>query len=219
MFYLPFAAILTNPQIIKVGHSVRAGLQTIADQFLLPEISKLAKAKNPPILDLGMYAKLKGVWCIYATIDQLNDLGLPLQPTQATKPRQLVTIVQACKPVAEGSLAEHPGYLHAVMDDNGTTKKINVTPSRSVVLISKVLVPSTIHRLCGQTMEWIFTHGAEAVVSTSQLLMHSKKPLISSAIILKQSKNLSKNMFSQLGDVKETLLPGLALTVVTDQTD
>jgi hypothetical protein len=68
-------------------------------------------------------------------------------------------------------------------------------------------------------MEWIFTHGAEAVVSTSQLLMHGKKPLISSAIILKQSKNLSKNMFSQLGDVEEMLLPGLALTVVTDQTD
>jgi hypothetical protein len=108
---------------------------------LLPEISKLAKAKNPPILDLGMYAKLKGVvsdpslslhalagvvlqhsfslpyhtsypwnlspalhndllyrkidcqWCIYAAIDQLNDLGLLLQPTQATKPGQLVTIV------------------------------------------------------------------------------------------------------------------------------
>ncbi|KAJ7806946.1 hypothetical protein B0H14DRAFT_2610116 [Mycena olivaceomarginata] len=116
-----FRAILTNPQIIKVSHSVRAGLQTIADQFLLPEISKLAKAKNPPILDLG--------------ISMISDFRC--KPTQATKPGQLVTIVQACKPVAEGSLAEHPGYLHTVMDDNGTTKKINVTPSHSVVLISK----------------------------------------------------------------------------------
>ncbi|KAJ7797062.1 hypothetical protein B0H14DRAFT_3887296 [Mycena olivaceomarginata] len=107
--------------------------------------------------------------------------------------------LQACKPVAEGSLAEHPGYLYAVMDDNGTTKKINVTPSRSVVLISKVLVPGAIHRLHGQTMEWIFTHGAEAVVSTSQLLTRGKRPPISSGIISRAfgapaPPNLSENV-------------------------
>ncbi|KAJ7852387.1 hypothetical protein B0H14DRAFT_3137162 [Mycena olivaceomarginata] len=169
-------AIPHNPQIIKIGHSVRASLQTIADQFLLPEISKLAKAKNPPILDLGMYAKLKGA---------------------------------ACKPVAEGSLAEHPGYLYAVMDDNGTTKKINVTPSRSVVLISKVLVPGAIHRLHGQTMEWIFTHGAEAVVSTSQLLTRGKRPPISSGIISRAfgapaPPNLSENSFTLSIERKKT---------------
>lgn len=33
----------------------------------------------------------------------------------------------------------------------------------------KVLVPGAVHALHGQTMEWIFNHGARAVVTTSQL--------------------------------------------------
>ncbi|KAJ6607327.1 hypothetical protein B0H10DRAFT_2072345, partial [Mycena sp. CBHHK59/15] len=54
-------AILTNPTIIKIGHSIRENLQIISDAFSLPEIATLAKAKNAPILDLGKYAKLKAV--------------------------------------------------------------------------------------------------------------------------------------------------------------
>jgi hypothetical protein len=33
----------------------------------------------------------------------------------------------------------------------------------------KVLVPGSVHSLHGQTVEWIFNHGARAVVTTSQL--------------------------------------------------
>jgi hypothetical protein len=54
-------AILTNPSIIKIGHSIRQTLETIAEAFSLPEINKIVKAKNAPILELGKYAKLKGV--------------------------------------------------------------------------------------------------------------------------------------------------------------
>ena len=181
-------AILTNPSIIKIGHAIRQTLQTISEAFSLPEVEKMLKAKNAPVLDLGRYAKLKGVvddpfislhalagavlqkflsglefvpypwsgtasleqneflfteidcqWAIYLSLCQRDSLGLPLQPKQAETHGQLVTLVQGCKPIAEGSIiGHHAGYLHAVMDDQGNTKKINVSSSRSLIELSKV---------------------------------------------------------------------------------
>ncbi|KAJ7174947.1 hypothetical protein C8R43DRAFT_1118980 [Mycena crocata] len=46
-------AILTNPSIIKAGHSIRQTLQRISEVFSLPEIDTMLKIKNSPILDLG----------------------------------------------------------------------------------------------------------------------------------------------------------------------
>ncbi|KAJ6449147.1 hypothetical protein C8R47DRAFT_1265583 [Mycena vitilis] len=198
-------AILSNPAIIKIGHSVRQSLQTISDVFSLPEVGNVLRARNPPILELGKYAKLKGViddpsvslhalagtvlqrffsvdsislssasghpselnelllrevdcqWQIYASLHSLDSLGLPLQLAQTTTDGQLVTLLQACKPIAEGSIiGAHPGYLDAIMDDVGQTKRFSVSRTRSLIHISK----------------WIFTHGAKAVVTTSQL--HSR---------------------------------------------
>ncbi|KAJ7475335.1 hypothetical protein B0H11DRAFT_2235618 [Mycena galericulata] len=194
-------AILTNPSIIKIGHSIRQTLQTISQVFSLAEIVDLLKARNPPILDLGRYAKLKGVvedpsvslsalagvvlknsfsaprflhpwssttslqneflrseidcqWQIYLSLRSRDSFGLPLQPVQATTHGQLVSLVQGCKPVAEGSIvAQHNGYLDAVMDAQAHTKRINISPSRSLIRISKVLVPGALHSLHGQTME------------------------------------------------------------------
>ncbi|KAJ7889507.1 hypothetical protein B0H14DRAFT_3709849 [Mycena olivaceomarginata] len=181
-------AILTNPSIIKIGHSICQTLETIAEAFSLPEINKIVKAKNAPILKLGKYAKLKGVvddptvslhalagavlrnsfliphfspypwshstslvqdeflfkevdclWQISLSLHCRNSLGLPLQPAQAQTHGQLVTLVHGCKPVAEGSIVgHHPGYLDAVMDDEGHTKRINISASRSLIEISKV---------------------------------------------------------------------------------
>ncbi|KAJ7759708.1 hypothetical protein B0H14DRAFT_2634363 [Mycena olivaceomarginata] len=51
-------AIFTNPSIIKVGHSIRETLQT--EVLSAPELQDVLVAKNPPLLDLGKYAKLKG---------------------------------------------------------------------------------------------------------------------------------------------------------------
>lgn len=146
------------------------------------------KAKNPPILELGKYAKLKGLvddpslslhalagvvlrksfsiphitsypvsvtssseqsrflfeeidcqWQIYLSLSRHDSFGLPLQPIQAATHGQLVTLVQGCKPIAEGSIVgQHNGYLDAVMDDQGHTKRINVSASRSLVQISKM---------------------------------------------------------------------------------
>ncbi|KAJ7474233.1 hypothetical protein FB451DRAFT_1398222 [Mycena latifolia] len=225
-------AILTNPEILKIGHSIRETLQTIADAFSLPEIGKLAKAKNAPVLDLGKYAKLKAVvddpslslhalsgvvlhksfslphnisypwsltpsernnllfceidcqWQAYIALSRLDSLGLSLQDPQAITHGQPVTLIQACKPIAEGSIiGHHPGHFDAIMDDHGRMKRINVSASRSLIVISKVLVPGSIHKLHNQTIEWIFTHGAQAVVSTSQLLTRGDTPPVPSRVI------------------------------------
>ncbi|KAJ7911220.1 hypothetical protein B0H13DRAFT_1875973 [Mycena leptocephala] len=191
-------AILTNPAIVKIGHAVRESLQTISDAFSLPEIGRLARAKNAPILDLGKYAKLKAVvedpslplqalsglvlrksftfpyhlsypwllpdserndllfrsidcqWQIYIALSCLDSLGLPLQPTQAVTHGQRITLVQACKPVAEGWI---------------------------------VLVPGSIHKLHNQTIEWMFSHGAQAVMNTSQLHTRGETPPVASHIV------------------------------------
>jgi hypothetical protein len=240
-------AILTNPSIIKIGHSIRQTLETIAEAFSLPEINKIVKAKNAPILELGKYAKLKGVvddptvslhalagavlrnsfsiphfspypwsnstssvqdeflfkevdclWQISLSLHCRDSLGLPLQPAQAQTHGQLVTLVHGCKPVAEGSIVgHHPGYLDAVMDDEGHTKRINISASRSLIEISKVcefdfsschlnqyifkvLVPGALHSLHQNTVEWIAAHGAKAVVTTSQLHTRGDVPPIPS---------------------------------------
>ncbi|KAJ7159340.1 hypothetical protein C8R43DRAFT_948269 [Mycena crocata] len=207
--FLPsLRSILTNQSIIKIGHSIRQTLQTIADMFMLPEIGHMLKAQNAPILDLGKYVKLKGAlddpsawiqeiagstkgyppedaetpgyrypWSSTPSSEQINFLfleincqlqifislcqcdftGLPLLPGQAMTDGQLVTLVQGCKPVAEGSIVgQHVGYLNAVMDAAGKTNKLNISLTRSLIVISK-------------TLKWIFNHGARAVVNTSQL--------------------------------------------------
>ncbi|KAJ7914555.1 hypothetical protein B0H13DRAFT_2270697 [Mycena leptocephala] len=173
-------AIFTNPSIIKVGLSIRETLQTISEILSVPELQDVLAAKNPPLLDLGKYAKLKG-----ATDEPLSSLhalaGIILnrafsmpefpssvaasaaqnQQKQAETDGQLVTLVQGYKPVAEGCIiGRHIGYLDAVMDDAGHTKRINVSASRSLIQISK----------------WIFAHGKQAVVTTSQLHTRGMTP-------------------------------------------
>ncbi|KAK6985101.1 hypothetical protein R3P38DRAFT_3450499 [Favolaschia claudopus] len=196
-------------------------LQTISQAFSIQDIEASLAGKNPSILDLAKYAKLKGrvdsplaslhdlagailhksfsipapaapwvapssqlmsaelecLWEIYVTLSKLDSVGLRLHQTQAETNGQLVTLVQACKPVAEGSIVgQHEGYLNAVMDDEGNTKRINISRSRSLIKISKVLVPGAIHALHKQTMEWIMAHGSFAVVTTSQLHSRSETP-------------------------------------------
>ncbi|KAJ6610745.1 hypothetical protein B0H10DRAFT_2224787 [Mycena sp. CBHHK59/15] len=194
-------AILTNTSIIKIGHDIRQTLRTISQACSLPEIEKAVNSNNPPILDIGKYAKLKGLvdtpaasfhdlagivlqkcfiipnsspspwsspareflfaeidclWKIFTSLSDCDSVGLPLQPIQAKSHGQLVTLVQACKPIAEDSIiGHHDGYLDVTMDDEGHTKRINVSSSRSLIKLSKVLVPGAIHSLHKQTIEWM----------------------------------------------------------------
>ncbi|KAF8146564.1 hypothetical protein K438DRAFT_1944507 [Mycena galopus ATCC 62051] len=138
-------AILTNPSIIKIGHSIRESLQTISDAFSLPEIATLAKAKNAPILDLGKYAKLKGV--VDDPSASLSALsGLVLQKSF--------------------SLPYHLLY-----------------PWSLAPLERNTLLFRLIHKLRNQTIEWIFAHGGQAVVSTSQLISRGENPPVPSRTV------------------------------------
>jgi hypothetical protein len=171
-----------------MGHSIRKSLEIISEGLFLPELRANLKLKNAPVLELGKYAKLKGVltdpssplhalagavlrvsfptaefpayplslstaaernshlfaeidcqWQIYVSLSRRDSLGLPLQPIQAAMHGQLVTLVQGCKAIAEGSIiGNHEGFLDVVMDDLGTKKRINVSASRSLVEISNV---------------------------------------------------------------------------------
>jgi hypothetical protein len=64
--------------IIKVGHEIQQTLQTISQAFGISEIEKTLAGNNPPLLDLGKYAKLKGL-LVTSTVS-LHDLaGIVLQ--------------------------------------------------------------------------------------------------------------------------------------------
>ncbi|KAJ7676169.1 hypothetical protein B0H17DRAFT_1140033 [Mycena rosella] len=152
-------SLLTNLSIIKVGYSIRQTLQTISTVFSIPEIEEALKIKSPPILDMGKYAKLKGVvdepsvllHALAGAVLKKNfsipapckypwalTLGAKVKAPerQAKTHGQLVTLVQGCKPIAEGSIiGHHSGYLDTTMDDIGQTKRINVSASRSLVEI------------------------------------------------------------------------------------
>ncbi|KAK7012559.1 hypothetical protein R3P38DRAFT_3209914 [Favolaschia claudopus] len=132
-----------------------------------------------------MSGELECLWEIYVTLSKLDSVGLRLHQTQAETNGQLVTLVQACKPVAEGSIVgQHEGYLNAVMDDEGNTKRINISRSRSLIIISKVLVPGAIHALHKQTMEWIMAHGSFAVsVSTAHPAFATPAPVVPADVI------------------------------------
>src|SRR6266542_545968 len=53
-------AILTNQRIVKVGCEIRKLMLGIASTLDLPNVEKIAKSHNPPFLDIGRQAKLKG---------------------------------------------------------------------------------------------------------------------------------------------------------------
>ncbi|KAJ7878093.1 hypothetical protein B0H14DRAFT_3435675 [Mycena olivaceomarginata] len=47
--------------------------------------------------------------------------------------------MQGCNPIAEGSIVGyHDGYLNAIMDAAGNTKRLNVSVTRSLIVISKL---------------------------------------------------------------------------------
>jgi hypothetical protein len=160
---------------------------TLQRSFSVPVFFPNSWLGSPSSMQIGyLFDEIDCQWQIYNSLCRLNSIGLPLQPVQAKTHGQLVTLIQGCKPVAEGSIiANHAGFLNVIIDNEGHTKQINVSPKRSLIQISKVssdhspqflvliffkvIVPGSIHLLHKQTLEWIFTHGAKAVVTTSQL--------------------------------------------------
>ncbi|KIK54977.1 hypothetical protein GYMLUDRAFT_1021476 [Collybiopsis luxurians FD-317 M1] len=200
-------AILTNRSIIKLGSRIHSTLFHIARALSLYDLEKILCGPHPPILDLGSYAKLKGItsdtvtpldilagsvlhkfyempqasanypwsaslslddshivelvremhciWEVYQTLTRRDSTGLPLTDHQARTPGQLITFVISQKPVAEGTIVMHKGSIDIPMNDSGQTKHINLTASRSLIEITKVLLPLQLHRLHVVTMSML----------------------------------------------------------------
>lgn len=130
-----------------------------------------------PSYIMQLHGCIEAVWQVYAALCKENSVGLHLTPLQATKHNLLVTVLHGQKPVAEGFLVfPHPTSIEVVNDEAGGLRRINITPSRSLVQLTKVLVPGAIHTLHSQSMQWIINHGNLIVSSTSTLRTRGSIP-------------------------------------------
>ncbi|KAJ3818006.1 hypothetical protein F5880DRAFT_1687260 [Lentinula raphanica] len=121
-----------------------------------------------------LHNEVECIWQVFSSLYSQDSVGLPLLPLQAQTDDQLVTLFQANKPVAEGCIVwPHSGRLSIECDENGTTRQINITPSRSLIRLTRLIVPAAIHTLHHQCLSWIHAHGGLAVVTTSTLRTRS----------------------------------------------
>ena len=99
-----------------------------------------------------------------------TSVGLPLVKAQLQTNGHLVTLFQARVPVAEGHIIwSRADFIDVVKDKEGNHQKIKITPTCSLIQVTKVLRPNSIHRCHGQCLSWIFNHEKQAVVTTSML--------------------------------------------------
>jgi hypothetical protein len=133
---------------------------------------------NPPISTSWntsfiqkLHEHVEAIWQVYSSLISRDSVGLPLVTLQSQEDGFPVTVFHADKAVAEGTVIwPHPSSISVIDDEEGNLRKINITPSRSLVRLSKILVPGSIHRLHSpQSMDWIFNHGQELVATTSTL--------------------------------------------------
>ncbi|KAF9020332.1 hypothetical protein BDZ89DRAFT_1203851 [Hymenopellis radicata] len=179
----------TSPLFVDLGHHAKlAGaledpnmpLHALVGVILkrcldFPPLSPYRWATSLSVSDItALYSETDCLWQLWSTLSKRESVGLRLSPVQLQCDGQLVTLVHSCKPVAYGQLVlDHPGYLEAVDDDNGLTRRINISASRTLIEITEVLVPGAIHNLHRQTIEWIYTHGRRIVAAVSQLRSRS----------------------------------------------
>ncbi|KAG7093302.1 hypothetical protein E1B28_006984 [Marasmius oreades] len=112
--------------------------------------------------------EVEGVWQVYLSLSQHRSVGLQLSPAEI-KIGQLVTLVAACKEVAEGVVLDHNGSIDVVMDNTGTQTTLKITPAYTLIQINRVLVPGSLVSKHKQTIQWISDHGGKAVVQTRTL--------------------------------------------------
>ena len=102
--------------------------------------------------------------------DGNTSVGLPLVKAQSETNGHPITLFQASVPVAEGHIIwPRSNFIDVVKDGEGNHQKIKITPTCSLIQVTKVLRPNSIHRRHGQCLSWIFDHEKQAVVTTSTL--------------------------------------------------
>ena len=183
------SSLKSNPAIIELGqHAKLKGV--IRDAFPSLHVlvgTVLKKSFSPPTSAPSswdstnyiqqLHTHIESIWQVYCSLSNLDSVGLPLVPFQVQKDGHLVTLFQGNKPVAEGHIVwPHPRFIEVINNDNGGLQQINISPTRSLIELTKVLTPGCIHSLHSQSIQWIFDHGARAVVTTSTLRTRNEIP-------------------------------------------
>ncbi len=151
----------------------------------------LKKSFTPPSLEWAstlstdaisaLYIEADCFWQLWLALSSRESIGLKLVPKQL-KAGQPITLVQSCKPVARGLIiTDHSGHLDVPTETGGEIRHINISPTHTLIDITKVLVPHAIHNLHRQTIKWIFSHGRKAVAATSQLRSRAATPAVAAA--------------------------------------
>ena len=176
------SSLRSNPPILELSqHAKLKGFVREGSASLHALVGKiLEKCFNPPTPTEAWnsvgYAKrlhthIETIWQVYLSLNVNTSVGLPLVKAQSETNGHIVTLFQASLPVAEGHIIwPRPNFINVVKDSNGEgNQKIKITPACSLIQITKVLRPNSIHRRHGQCLSWIFDHGKQAVVTTSTL--------------------------------------------------
>lgn len=157
---------------------------TTLKKYFTPPILPISNAWGPPEYTRSLHHNIKAIWQVYLSLSSKNSVGLPLVPFQTSSNGLLVTLYHSQKAVAEGCLIwPHDGYIEAVQDDTGSCWRINITATCSLIQLTCVITPASIHALHTQTIQWIFDHGGLAVVTTSTLQTRNAIPPSSSSPI------------------------------------
>ncbi|KAJ3831262.1 hypothetical protein F5878DRAFT_647793, partial [Lentinula raphanica] len=177
----PFLDLGQLAKVKGVVQDAYTSLESLARAILKKALPDIPDISLPaPVFGLTHWSRSSALridvmWQMYLSLIQFRSVGLRLQPSE-TQIGQLVTLVAACKEVAEGVILDHNGTVEVVMDEIGTTAQLKITPAYSLVQINKVFVPGSILAKHKQTIQWIFEHGQKAVVQTRTLRSRSAIP-------------------------------------------
>ncbi|KAJ7199194.1 hypothetical protein GGX14DRAFT_401499 [Mycena pura] len=121
-----------------------------------------------------LHDEVEAIWQTYRKLAPRNSVGLPLSSEEARQDGRLVTVVHGNKAVAEGVIiGQHAGFLKVWQPPIGNKaaydQVINVTPSRTLVSITKVITPNSIHRLHAQPIQYINEHHGGKMVHQENL--------------------------------------------------
>ncbi|KAJ7217246.1 hypothetical protein GGX14DRAFT_391054 [Mycena pura] len=122
-----------------------------------------------------LHDEVEAIWQTYRKLAPRDSVGLPLSSEEARQDGRLVTVVHGNKAVAEGVIiGQHAGFLKvrqpAIGNKAAYDQVINVTPSRTLVSITKVITPNSIHRLHAQPIQYINEHHGGKMVVTATML-------------------------------------------------
>ena len=150
-------ALCSNPPILELSQHVKLkGFVCEGSASLHALVGKvLKKSFNPPspteTWNSASYAKqlhthIETIWQVYLSMNVNTSVGLPLVKAQLGTNGHLITLYQASVPVAEGHVIwPQANFINIVKDGEGNHQKIKITPTCSVIQVTKVLRPNSIH--------------------------------------------------------------------------